>query len=89
MDISKRKCRLIIVHIAVRLSNFADMLAEMRFIPLKVEMLCSPKGFEYTGLSRLFDEIEDGDAIPIYKLNVGLDDGYQIVSVDAEKLPVH
>ena len=45
--------------------NFPVLLGEIAFVPLKVHMNYDGI-FEYTGLSRIFEEIEKGQEVPQY-----------------------
>ena len=50
--------------------EWARTLAEMQFVPLRVERMYSNYGFEYIGYSPLFDEVEEGMIPPEYRINL-------------------
>ena len=49
---------------------FADALAKIRFVPVRVEMLYERMAFEYIGHSPAFRELAKGEIIPEYELNI-------------------
>lgn len=66
----------------------ADVLAAMRFIPLRVEQRYELNSFRYIGISPLFDELADGYHAPRYIIEMisnevevpGTEDEFTIVS---------
>ena len=48
--------------------EFSAILAQMQFIPMKVERLYSNYGFEYIGYSPMFEEIAEGMICPEYEM---------------------
>lgn len=64
--------------------EFADILAEMQFVPMKVERHYSNYSFEYIGYSPMFAKIEPGMVCPDYELVLERDDdgNVRLMSVD-------
>lgn len=54
--------------------EFAGVLAQMSFVPMKVERTYSNWSFEYIGWSPMFAEVEQGMMCPDYKLVLEKDD---------------
>ena len=50
--------------------EWAAILAEMQFVPLRVERMYDNYGFDCIGYSPLFDEVEEGMIPPEYRINV-------------------
>jgi hypothetical protein len=64
-----------------------QVLAYMKFVPLRVEFLFYKDAFDYTGISPLFESVEKGSIIPTYQLHIShnLEDGIFTVSVEQIK----
>lgn len=60
--------------------NIANTLAQIKFLPLRVEHRADMDAFELSGISNAFDEIGYGDAVPMYELQIrNTDDGTEYV----------
>ena len=54
----------------VHSDSFSQVLANMTFIPTRVELRYDLSGFEYIGLSHLFREVPLGEMVPEYRISV-------------------
>lgn len=50
--------------------EFARILWEMKFVPMRVERIYSNYGFDYIGYSPMFAEVPEGMVCPDYELVV-------------------
>ncbi len=48
----------------------AEIFIQMRFIPVRAELMFHNKNIEYIGLSDRFNEIKEGEQIPSYSIEV-------------------
>ena len=51
-------------------SEVANILSQLRFVPFHVEHLYSSSRFLMEGMSEKFNEVEEGQAIPFYDLEI-------------------
>ena len=65
-------------------SELVEVFYKMKFVPLRVESLYYSREIEYIGKSYMFDEVKQGDMIPMYEVTVNnLNDG--IISISVKK----
>lgn len=48
----------------------ADILGQMGFVPLRVEYYYANATFEYVGISKMFDEVKEGEQVPEYLVKI-------------------
>ena len=65
--------------------EIAEMFSQLRFIPVRVEMLFHINSLEYIGFSYLFKEIEEGLDTPEYNIITTQDDE-GILNVEVKEL---
>lgn len=65
---------------------FADVLHNMRFIPLRVEFHYDRGAFEYIGLSPMFDEINVGEKVPEYVLEMSRDQYGELIRTHVTRI---
>ena len=66
---NKRKLGVMYIQESLFLSDgFAEALAKIEFVPVKVEMLYCSNLFEYIGYSPMFRELDYDERAPEYKL---------------------
>ena len=62
---------------------WVEILEQLSFVPVKVEMHWRINGFEYVGFSPLFRELEQSELTPEYDLQVMVNDSGKIEEVTA------
>ena len=66
--------------------SFADALAMMRFIPVRVEYTPWDGKVEFIGVSKLFDELMEGEIVPLYAIDMTADSDGVLLNVKASRL---
>lgn len=51
-----------------------EFLEQMKFTPWRVEHLVYRDQFEFIGLSFMFDEANEAESLPVYRVDCGLSD---------------
>ena len=64
----------------------ADIFSRMGFIPVRAELLWGEGVFVYQGISKLFDDVDAGQAVPFYRIEIKMnEEGLAGVSVIKEQ----
>lgn len=65
--------------------HFAELLAQLKFIPIRTEFLYHPNHFGYEGYSELFEANPEGCVIPEYIVSFEYADDFSIKQVITER----
>lgn len=68
------------------LEELQQILAYMKFVPLRVEFLFHKDVFDYIGISPLFENVEEGDVIPKYQLRISQNAAKCVFHVSVEQV---
>ena len=81
---NKRRGKFYVSTSLLHSDDFWIVLAEMKFIPARVEQLYDRDAFEYVGLSHLFREVPQGEITPEYEIIICKEGA--VISVKAVEL---
>ncbi len=65
--------------------EYLELLNFIKFIPIRIELLAYKNQYEAYGISKAFDELNEGSMIPVYKFEEEFKDGV-LVSIKTEKI---
>lgn len=66
--------------------RIAEVFAMIEFVPVKVESLIIEAEIEYIGMAKIFEEIEQGERTPEYRLLITKSSSGNVELVEYEKI---
>lgn len=71
-DNMNRRYGKVFVHVGRNddIQELAEVFSVIKFVPVRTEYHFASNEFEYVGLSPFFEELNQGDKIPVYELTI-------------------